>query len=96
MQLCQIVQGVLAASQEGKPVSKQMVKWTGVVKLESVILVEAVVGKPLEPAKSCTISGFELHIQKLYCTMLHLHQILCYFQLRRLRELPVTLTRMSF
>lgn len=60
------IQGVMAASQDGKPVSKQMVRWTGGVKLESVILVEAVVEKPIEPVKSCTVSGFELHIQKLY------------------------------
>ncbi len=60
------IQGVMAASQDGKPVSKQMVKWTGGVKLESVILVEAVVENPLEAVKSCTVSGFELHIQKLY------------------------------
>ena len=60
------IQGVMAASQEGKPVSKQMVKWTGSVKLESVILLEAVVEKPLDAVKSCTVSGYELHIHKLY------------------------------
>lgn len=62
----QSIQGVMAASQEGKPVSKQMVKWTGSVKLESVILLEAVVEKPLDAVKSCTVSGYELHIHKLY------------------------------
>lgn len=62
----QSIQGLVAASAEGVPVSRQMVKWTGSVKLESVILVEAVVKKPVEPVKSCTISGFELHIQKLF------------------------------
>jgi aspartyl-tRNA synthetase len=60
------IQGVLAASPEGKPVSRQMVKWAGGLKLESVITVEALVQKPLEPVKSCTVSGFELHITKLY------------------------------
>lgn len=39
-----------------------MVKWMG----ESIITVEALVQKPLEPVKSYTISGFELHVQKLY------------------------------
>ena len=62
----QSIQGVMAASQEGRPVSKQMVKWTGSVKLESVILLEAVVEKPLDAVKSCTVSGYELHIHKLY------------------------------
>jgi aspartyl-tRNA synthetase len=60
------IQGVLAVSLEGKPVSRQMVKWAGSVKLESVIMVEALVQKPVEPVKSCTVSGFELHITKLY------------------------------
>lgn len=60
------IQGVMAVSQEGKPISKQMVKWMGTVKLESIIMVEALVQKPLEPVKSCSISGFELHVQKLY------------------------------
>jgi hypothetical protein len=60
------IQGVVAVSKEGKPVSRQMVKWVGSVKLESCILVEAIVEKPLDPVKSCSISGFELHVQKLY------------------------------
>jgi aspartyl-tRNA synthetase len=60
------IQGVMAVSAEGKPVSRQMVKWTGSVKLESCILVEALVQSPLDPVKSCTVSNFELHIQKLY------------------------------
>jgi len=29
-------------------------------------MVEALVQEPVEPVKSCTISGFELHITKLY------------------------------
>jgi aspartyl-tRNA synthetase len=62
----QTIQGVLAVSPEGKPVSRQMVKWAGSVKLESVIMIEALVQKPVEPVKSCTVSGFELHITKLY------------------------------
>ncbi|KFY22143.1 hypothetical protein V493_06819 [Pseudogymnoascus sp. VKM F-4281 (FW-2241)] len=60
------IQGVMAVSPEGKPISRQMVKWMGTVKLESIIMVEALVQKPLEPVKSCSISGFELHVQKLY------------------------------
>mgnify|MGYP001596231407 CR=1 FL=1 len=60
------IQGVMAVSPEGKPISRQMVKWMGTVKLESIIMVEALVQKPLDPVKSCSISGFELHVQKLY------------------------------
>ncbi|CRK19424.1 hypothetical protein BN1723_002605 [Verticillium longisporum] len=60
------VQGVLAASSEGKPVSRQMVKWMGGLALESFILVEAVIQKPLDPVKSCKVSNFELHITKCY------------------------------
>jgi aspartyl-tRNA synthetase len=60
------IQGVVAASAEGKPVSKQMVKWIGGLKLESFITVEAVVQKPQEPVKSAKVSGYELHIVKTY------------------------------
>ncbi|CAI0643501.1 unnamed protein product [Colletotrichum noveboracense] len=60
------IQGVIAASAEGKPVSKQMVKWIGGISLESFVLIEATVQKPLEPVKSCKVSNYELHITKLY------------------------------
>lgn len=60
------IQCVVAAHPDGKPVSKQMVKWIGAVPLESYVLVEATVKKPLEPVKSCHISDYELHITKLY------------------------------
>lgn len=61
------IQGVFAASAEGKPVSKQMVKWVGSLNLESFVLVEAKVEKPLEPVKSVRVSNYELHITKCYC-----------------------------
>lgn len=61
------IQGVVAASPEGKPVSKQMVKWIGALRLESYVLVEAKVEKPLEPVKSVRVSDYELHITKCYC-----------------------------
>lgn len=60
------IQGVVAANNEGKPVSKQMVKWINGLKLESFVAVEASVEKPLEPVKSCKVSGYELHITKMY------------------------------
>ena len=60
------VQGVVSASPEGKPVSKQMVKWIGGLKLESFVAVEAIIQKPLELVKSTKVQGFELHLQKCY------------------------------
>lgn len=60
------IQGVVAASAEGTPVSKQMVKWIGAVNLESFVLVEGRIEKPLEPVKSVRVSNYELHITKCY------------------------------
>ncbi|KAI2782125.1 aspartyl-tRNA synthetase [Daldinia loculata] len=60
------IQGVISASAEGKPVSKQMAKWVGGIRLESFVLVEATVQKPLEPVKSCRVSDYELHLTKVY------------------------------
>ncbi|KAG5986608.1 hypothetical protein E4U43_005438 [Claviceps pusilla] len=61
------IQGVVAASAEGKPVSKQMVKWIGNLTLESFVLVEGRLEKPLEPVKSVRVSTYELHITRCYC-----------------------------
>ncbi|PMD16795.1 aspartyl-tRNA synthetase-like protein [Hyaloscypha hepaticicola] len=60
------IQGVVAANAEGTPVSKQMVKWIGGLKLESFVQVEATVQKPLDPVKSCKVSEYELHLKKVY------------------------------
>lgn len=60
------MQGVVAASPDGAPVSRQMVKWIGGLNLEGFVLVEARVEKPLEPVKSVRVSGYELHITKCY------------------------------
>lgn len=60
------IQGVISASAEGTPVSRPMVKWVGGLRLESLVLVEAIVQKPLEPVKSTRVSGFELHLTKVY------------------------------
>jgi aspartyl-tRNA synthetase len=60
------IQGIATASPEGKPVSKQMVKWIVGIKSESLVEVEAIVQKPLEPVKSTRISDYELHFTKLY------------------------------
>ncbi|KAK8072362.1 hypothetical protein PG996_005710 [Apiospora saccharicola] len=60
------IQGVMSVNPEGKPVSKQMVKWAGGLNLEGFVLVEATVQKPLEPVKSCRVSNYELHLTKCY------------------------------
>lgn len=60
------IQGIAAATADGKQVSKQMVKWIVGIKLESVVEIEAIVKKPLEPVKSTRVSNYELHIQKAY------------------------------
>jgi aspartyl-tRNA synthetase len=60
------IQGVIAASPEGTPVSRQMVKWVGAINPESFVVVEGTVQKPLEPVKSCRVSNYELHITKCF------------------------------
>jgi len=60
------VQGVVAATQDGKEVSRQMVKWIGGLKLESFVVVVAEVKKPLESVKSTKVSEFELHLKNVY------------------------------
>ncbi|SPQ19066.1 25f767e3-7ce1-403b-a6ca-3d55fa91daf6 [Thermothielavioides terrestris] len=60
------IQGVVAASPEGTPVSRQMVKWVGAINPESFVVVEATVQKPLEPVKACRVSNYELHITKCF------------------------------
>ena len=60
------IQAIVSASAEGKPVSKQMVKWVGKLNLESIVEVEAIVQKPLEPVKSTRVSNYELHLRKAY------------------------------
>ncbi|KAB5580023.1 tRNA synthetases class II-domain-containing protein [Coniochaeta sp. 2T2.1] len=64
------IQGVVMATPEGTPddqaVSRPMVKAIAAITPESFIAVEAVVKKPLEPVKSCRVSGFELHITRCF------------------------------
>lgn len=60
------IQGIVAASAEGTPVSRQMVKWVGAINPESFVVVEATVAKPLEPVKSCRVTNYELHITKCF------------------------------
>jgi aspartyl-tRNA synthetase len=59
------IQGIAAANAEGT-VSRQMVKWIGSVNLESFVVVEGTIEKPLEPVKACRVSGYEVHITKFF------------------------------
>ena len=60
------IQGVIMASEEEPLVSRRMVKWITNIHPESYVAVEAKVKQPLEPVKSCRVSGLELHITKCY------------------------------
>lgn len=57
------VQSVIAA---GEVISRQMVKWSGGVNVNSIVQVTGVVRKPEIPVQSATLSTIELHIQKIY------------------------------
>lgn len=60
------IQGVVMASDNEPIVSKRMVKYITSIHPESFLAVEAKVKAPLEPVKSCRVSGLELHITKCY------------------------------
>ncbi|KAK3702122.1 hypothetical protein LTR37_015097 [Vermiconidia calcicola] len=57
------IQAVVAASDV---LSRQMVKFSGSIPAESVVLVHALVQKPKEPVKSTTIQHLEVHVKKLF------------------------------
>lgn len=59
----QKVQAVIAAA---VPISRQMVKWTGGIHLNSVVQVTGIVKKPAIPISSATLSHLEIHIEKVY------------------------------
>ncbi|KAM0213982.1 hypothetical protein ACHAQD_009015 [Fusarium lateritium] len=60
------IQGVVMASEQEPIVSRSMVKWITNINPESFVVVEAKVKLPLEPVKSCRVSGLELHITKCF------------------------------
>lgn len=57
------IQAVVAASDS---LSRQMVKFSGTIPAESIVLVHGLVKKTPEPVKSATISNLEVHVKKLY------------------------------
>lgn len=50
---------------EPELVSKKMVKFAESITAESIVLVEAIIQKPLEPIKSCTVQDAEVKIKKV-------------------------------
>lgn len=61
------IQAVVIASATGTPVSKQMVKWVGSLRVESFVVVEGTIKRPVVPVKSCRVSNYEIHLTKVYC-----------------------------
>lgn len=59
----QKVQAVIAAHE---PISRQMIKYTGGLNVNSIVQLTGVVKKPEIPISSATISHLELHIRKVY------------------------------
>ena len=58
------IQAVVAAS--GDAVSRQMVKWSTGVNVNSFVRVTGLVKKPDPPVASASISNLELHVTKIY------------------------------
>lgn len=63
-----LIQALLKTNKDtdSHAVSKQMVKWTGSINLESIVLVEGKVAKVEEKIKSATVRDVEIHISKIY------------------------------
>ncbi|KAF4974687.1 hypothetical protein F66182_17622, partial [Fusarium sp. NRRL 66182] len=59
------LQTVIAAPAEG-PVSRQMVKWTTGLNVNSIVQVTGVAKKPAVPIASATLTELELQIKKIY------------------------------
>jgi aspartyl-tRNA synthetase len=59
----QKVQAVIAAAE---PISRQMIKYTGGLNVNSIVQVTGIVKKPEIPISSATISHLEIHIRKVY------------------------------
>ncbi|KAI5306982.1 hypothetical protein KEM56_005901 [Ascosphaera pollenicola] len=57
------VQAVIAASEA---ISRQMVKFTGGINVNSIVRVTGIVKKPEIPVTSATLQNLELHIRKVY------------------------------
>lgn len=59
----QKVQAVIAAAE---PISRQMIKYTGGLNVNSIVQVTGIVKKPEIPISSASIQNLEIHIRKVY------------------------------
>ncbi|KDB22099.1 aspartate-tRNA(Asn) ligase [Trichophyton interdigitale MR816] len=57
------IQAVIALKE---PLSRQMIKWTGQLNVNSIVQVSGVVKKPEIPVHSASLPNMELHITKIY------------------------------
>ncbi|KAJ5888432.1 Aspartate--tRNA ligase cytoplasmic [Penicillium taxi] len=59
----QKVQAVIALNE---PISRQMIKYTGGLNVNSIVRVTGIIKKPEIPISSATIQNLEIHIRKIY------------------------------
>ncbi|KAJ5103788.1 Aspartate--tRNA ligase cytoplasmic [Penicillium argentinense] len=59
----QKIQAVIAAAE---PISRQMIKYTGGLNVNSIVQVTGLIKKPEIPISSATIQNLEIHIRKVY------------------------------
>jgi aspartyl/asparaginyl-tRNA synthetase len=57
------IQGLLAA--DDQQVSRPMIKWAQALPRETIVLVQGIVQKPVEPIKSTTVGDAEIKVQKV-------------------------------
>ena len=57
------IQGLVAQTPD--TISKQMIKWSGLIADESIVLVEGICQKPVEPVKSVSQSDVEVLVSKV-------------------------------
>eukprot|EP00158_Paraphelidium_tribonemae_P002558 Partr_v1_DN25468_c0_g1_i1_m53747 putative Aspartyl-tRNA synthetase len=60
------VQAVLAVDKEMVSISKQMVKFAGGIKTESIVLITATVVKAFQEVKTCTVRNVELQLERIF------------------------------
>lgn len=64
-QQSELIQGLVKVNKDGS-ITKQMVKWTGSLNLETIVLVRGIVKKVEEPIKSATVQNLEIHITQIH------------------------------
>lgn len=58
------IQAILSATPD--TISKQMVKFTTGISLESIVVIEGVLQKPIEDVKTCSVSNVEIKLDKVF------------------------------